>query len=44
MMRTLRWSTVALACLLSSGCKERNEPVKPIATSPFAAFVIVIDY
>ncbi len=41
MMRTLRWSAVALACLLASGCKERNEPVKPIATSPL---VIFIDY
>ncbi|MFC5458866.1 hypothetical protein [Massilia niabensis] len=43
MMRTLRWSAVALACLLASGCK-RNEPVKPIATPPSATFVIFIDY
>ncbi|MDB5749343.1 MAG: hypothetical protein JWP72_4191 [Massilia sp.] len=41
MMRTLCWSALALACLLSSGCKERHEPVKPIATSPL---VIFIDY
>ena len=41
MMRTLRWSALALACLFSSGCQGRNEPVKPIATS---ALVIFIDY
>ncbi|MET0983724.1 MAG: hypothetical protein ABWY02_16580 [Telluria sp.] len=37
----LRWTAFALACLLASGCKGRNEPVKPIATSPL---VIFIDY
>ena len=41
MMSTLRWSVVALACLLASGCKDQNEPVKPIATTPV---VIFIDY
>lgn len=40
MMRILRWSALALACLLAAGCQERNEPVKPIVTSPL---VLVID-
>ena len=39
MKRTLRWSILALACLLSSGCKEQNEPVKPIAKSPLLIFI-----
>lgn len=39
MMRTLRWSALALACVLASGCREHNEPVKPIATSPLVIFV-----
>jgi len=39
MKRPLRWSVLALACLLASGCKQHNEPVKPIANSPFAIFI-----
>lgn len=39
MKRPLRWSALALACLLASGCKQHNEPVKPIACSPFAIFI-----
>ncbi|MFC4931202.1 hypothetical protein [Massilia sp. GCM10023247] len=39
MKRSLRWSAFALACLLASGCKQRNEPVKPIAASPLAVFI-----
>lgn len=39
MKRTLHWSALALVCLLSTGCKERNEPVKPIATAPLAVFI-----
>jgi len=36
--RPLRWCTVALACLLAVGCRDRHEPVKPtviqLATVP----------
>lgn len=39
MMRTLRWSALALACLFGAGCQGRNEPVKPIADAPPAFFV-----
>ena len=39
MKRSLRWSALALACLLASACKDRNEPVKPIANSPPAIFI-----
>jgi hypothetical protein len=38
-LRALRWSAFACACLLAVGCKERNEPVKPIATSPLVLFI-----
>ena len=37
-LRALRWSALVLACLLASGCKDR-EPIKPIAASPLAIFV-----
>jgi hypothetical protein len=39
MMRTLRWSTLALACLVTTACREHNEPVKPIAKSPLVLFI-----
>lgn len=39
MKRPLRWSVLVLACLLASGCKERNEPVKPIAATPPLIFI-----
>ena len=38
-MSSLRWSVVALACLLASACKERQEPVKPIAPTPLVIFI-----
>ena len=41
MKRTLRWSALALACVFLSGCKDQNEPVKPIAKP---ALLIFIDY
>jgi len=28
-LRLIRWSALALACLLATGCRERHEPVKP---------------
>jgi hypothetical protein len=37
-LRALRWSALVLACLLASGCKDR-EPIKPIAASPLAIFI-----
>ena len=30
-IHVLRWSALALACLLASACKDRHEPVKPTA-------------
>jgi hypothetical protein len=38
-LRALRWSAIALACLLATACKDRNEPVKPIATNPLVLFL-----
>ena len=35
----LRWSALALACLLASGCKDRHEPVKP--TAPAVCSVLI---
>ena len=38
-LRALRYGAVVLACLLASACKERHEPVKPIAAQPFVCFI-----
>jgi hypothetical protein len=38
-MRALRFGAVALACLLASACKGRQEPVKPIASTPLVCFI-----
>lgn len=37
----LRWSALALACLLASGCKDRHEPVKPTAPAVVDRFLDV---
>jgi hypothetical protein len=42
--RALRFGAVALACLLASACKGRQEPVKPIAALTLAPIVCFIDY
>ena len=42
--RALRFGAVALACLLASACKGRQEPVKPIAAITVAPIVCFIDY
>ena len=39
MMRTLCWSALACACLLATGCREHNEPAKPITRSPLVIFI-----
>jgi hypothetical protein len=33
----VRWSVLALACLLAAGCKDRHEPVKPTVSPAPAA-------
>jgi hypothetical protein len=33
-LRALRFGAVVLACLLAAACKDRPEPVKPIASTP----------
>jgi hypothetical protein len=38
-MGALRFGAIALACLLASACKGRQEPVKPIASTPLVCFV-----
>ena len=38
-LRALRYGAVALACLLASACKDRPEPVKPIASTPLVCFI-----
>ena len=38
-MRALRYAALALACLLASACKGRQEPVKPIAATPLVCFI-----
>ena len=38
-MRALRCGAVALACLLASACKDRQEPVKPITSNPLVCFI-----
>jgi hypothetical protein len=40
-MRALRCGAVALSCLLACACKDRPEPVKPIAATPL---LCCIDY
>jgi len=35
----LRCAAIVLACLLASACKGRQEPVKPIASSPLVCFI-----
>ncbi|QOL49216.1 hypothetical protein [Massilia litorea] len=42
--RALRFGAVALACLLASACKGRQEPVKPIAALTLTPIVCFIDY
>ncbi|MFC3457342.1 MULTISPECIES: hypothetical protein [Massilia] len=38
-MKLLRLSTLALACVLASACKDRHEPVKPTVPAPSGMFV-----
>ena len=38
-MPALRCGAVVLACLLASACKGRQEPVKPIASTPLVCFI-----
>jgi hypothetical protein len=38
-LRVLRCGAVVLACLLASACKGRQEPVKPIASTPLVCFI-----
>ena len=38
-LHALRWVALALACVLASGCKDHQEPVKPIA-SPLSTLFI----
>lgn len=38
-MRALRYGALALACLLTSACKDRPEPVKPIAATPIVCCI-----
>jgi len=38
-IHVLRWSALALACLLSVGCKDRHEPVKPTAPAVVDRFL-----
>ncbi|WP_305821293.1 hypothetical protein [Massilia brevitalea] len=42
-IHVLRWSALALACLLASGCKDRHEPVKPTAPGAPAVFGRFLD-
>ena len=38
-MRVLRYGAAALACLVLAACKDRPEPVKPIASLPLVCFI-----
>ena len=38
-MRALRYGAIALACLLTTACRERPEPVKPITANPLVCFI-----
>jgi hypothetical protein len=38
-LRALRYGALALACLLATACKGRQEPVKPIASTPLVCFI-----
>ena len=39
--RTLRWTALALSCLLLAACKDKHDPLKPtvatVVTAPAAA-------
>ncbi|MFC5512755.1 hypothetical protein ACFPOU_16730 [Massilia jejuensis] len=37
--RVLRYGAMVLACLLASACKDRPEPVKPIAATPLVCCI-----
>jgi hypothetical protein len=38
-MRALRYGALVLVCLLAAACKGRQEPAKPIASSPLACWI-----
>ena len=38
-MPVLRYGAVALACLVLAACKDRPEPVKPIASLPLVCCI-----
>ena len=31
---TLRWTALALSCLLLAGCKDKHDPLKPTVAQP----------
>jgi hypothetical protein len=35
-MKTLRWSVLAMACLLVGACQDRRDPVKPTTAAQVA--------
>jgi hypothetical protein len=38
-LRPIRWSVLAVACLLATGCRERHEPVKPTVADAVAIVI-----
>ncbi len=38
-MLALRYGVLALACLLATACKDRPDPVKPIAATPIVCCI-----
>lgn len=32
--RTVRWTALALACLLLAACRDKHEPLKPTVAQP----------
>ena len=32
--RTLRWTALALSCLLMAACKDKHDPLKPTVAKP----------
>jgi hypothetical protein len=34
--RTVRWTALALSCLLLASCKDKHEPLKPTVLQPLA--------
>jgi hypothetical protein len=34
--RPIRWTALALACLLATACKDKPEPIKPIVQPAIA--------